>query len=158
MRTSTAASSASPYLRAEDPDPTRKGGWRYYSDWRQITRRMRGVSNERASGENTAAYRRFGGRYQGGRGSLGPGQKARGRAARRPRLARCEGVRPRLRQEGAKAPGPGDTGRAGREDQGFRWGSCEGVSEKGTHLQRGHRPVQRDRRRAPGRGQPRAWH
>jgi hypothetical protein len=34
MLTSTAASSASPSRRAEDHDPTRKGGWLYYSGWR----------------------------------------------------------------------------------------------------------------------------
>src|ERR687889_2461744 len=119
--------------------------------------RMRGAWNERASREDTVAYRRLGGRYQGDGGGLGPGQKERGRATRRARLARRAGVRPRLRQEGVEAPGPGDTGRAGREDQGLRWGSHEGVSQEGAHLQRGHRPLQGNRRWAPGRRQPRTW-
>src|ERR671913_914995 len=155
MRTSTAASSASPALRAEDPDPARKIGWLYYSGWRQLLWKMRGVSDECASAENTAAYRRLGGRYQGDGGGLGSVQEKRGRASCRSRLARCAGVRPRLRQEGVEAPGPGDTGRTGREDQGLRWGSYEGVSQEGTHLQRSHRPLQGDRRWAPGRRQPR---
>src|SRR5215203_7568394 len=136
MRTSTAASSASPSRRAEDPDPARKIGWLYYSGWRQLLWKMRGVSDECASAENTAAYRRLGGRYQGDGGGLGPGQRERSRATRRSHLARCAGVRPRLRKKGAEAPGPGDTGRAGGEDQGLRWGSHEGVSQEGTHLRR----------------------